>query len=305
MIRTILVPLDGSTFAEQALPLALLVARRAGARVELLFVHTPLQEYSELVVFDAPLDVKIRNQEKLYLEKTLQDLSKKSNVRLSTAYKDGNVPDVIQEHARAIEADLIVMTTHARGPMGRFWLGSVADSVIRRSTFPLLLVHPQEHKDAAEAKVSNILVPLDGTRLAERILDQATTLAKAMDAAITLVRVIKPLLPMTAPLGVGSFGEMAFHMTQEIEKLQKGIWDEAAGYLEKIAERLRTQGFKVSTCVQEEDQAARGILSVKDVDLIAMETHGRGGLARFFLGSVADKVLRGAQVPLLLCRPKK
>lgn len=308
MIRTILVPLDGSNFGEQALPMALTIARRAQARLELIHVHTPIQEYSELMLFDVPLDTRIRKQEQQYLENKVQELGKASNVKIFMVNKEGHVPDVIKQHAAEVNADMVVMATHARGAMGRFWLGSVTDQLIRDLVIPLLLIHPEEGHTPdfnQEVAMKDILVPLDGSPHSEGILDHATALGKAMGSAFTLVRVIKPLLPMTLPMGVGSFGEMASHMTMEVESIQENLQKEAAAYLDGVAARLRGQGMLVKCRVEVEEQPAHAILNVKGSDLIAMETHGRRGLARFFLGSVADKVLRGARVPLLVAHPRK
>lgn len=308
MIRTILVPLDGSNFGEQALPMALSIARRAQARLELIHVHTPIQEYSELMLFDVPLDTRIRNQEKEYLEGIVQKLGKASNVKILMVNKEGHVPDVIKQHAAEVNADMVVMATHARGAMARFWLGSVTDQLIRDLVIPLLLIHPEEGHTpefSQDVALKDILVPLDGSPHSEGILEYAASLAKAMGSALTLVRVVKPLLPMTLPMGAGSFGEMASHMTMEVESIQENLQKEAGAYLEGVAARLRGQGFQVKTIVEVEEQPAHAILDVKGSDLIAMETHGRRGLVRFFLGSVADKVLRGARVPLLVAHPKK
>lgn len=307
MIRTILVPLDGSLFGEQALPLALSIARRAQARLELLHVHTPVLEYSELLLFDVPLDTKIREQEKLYLKDMVDRLSPETNVKVSTVIKEGHVPEVIKEHAAAMGADMIVMTTHARGPLGRFWMGSVTDRLLRETEVPMLLVHPREggaEKPIQDIRLTNILVALDGSKFSEGILEHMLPVAQLFEASITLVRVIKPLLPMTMPMGAGSFGEMAHHMTAEVKSLQENLLKEAGSYLEKVANSLRGKGLDVQMRVEVEEQPALAILNVKGPDLIALETHGRRGLTRFFLGSVADKVLRGSTIPMLVCRPK-
>lgn len=307
MTRTILVPLDGSPFGEQALPLAMAIARRAGARLELLHVHTPVQEYSELLLFDVPLDTKIRKQERQYMQEVATRLNAATDVKFNTIHKDGHVPDVIREHAAEIGAELIVMTTHARGPMARFWLGSVADRLVREVEVPLLLVHPREEAPTprlTESGLKNILVALDGSKFAEGILDHVVPLAQLFKASLTLVRVIKPLWPMNMPVGAASFGEMAHHMTAEVQTMQENLRLEACGYLDQVAARLRGQNLEVQTRVEVEDQPARAILGVLGPDLIALETHGRRGLARFFLGSVADKVLRGSAIPMLVCRPK-
>jgi nucleotide-binding universal stress UspA family protein len=244
---------------------------------------------------------------KQYLEDMVQKLGKVSNVKVYMVNKEGHVPEVIKQHAAEVQADLVVMATHARGAMSRFWLGSVTDQLIRDLVLPLLLVHPVENNIPAldkEIAIKDIVVPLDGSPHSEGILAHVTDVAKAMGSSLTLVRVIKPLLPMALPMGAGSFGEMASHMTMEVESIQENLQKEAATYLDGIAARLRGQGFQVQTRIEVEEQPARAILNVKGSDLIAMETHGRRGLSRFFLGSVADKVLRGAQVPLLVAHPR-
>ena len=308
MLRSILVPLDGSTFGEQALPWALSIARRAKANLEILHVHRPLEAtYAEMQIFDSTLDQQVRDRERLYLESTLSAIRAIGGVTATALNKEGEIAATIREHAKVTSADLIVMMTHGRGPLGRFWLGSTTDELMREAPAPMLLIHPHDKKAdlSTDIAIQHVLAPLDGTPLAEQILPSAVNLAQLMGAALTLLRIVKPVMPMAMPTTVGSFGEMAQHMLERVDTLQDQLKQDAHGYLEQVAERLRGQGLSVQTQVAIEEQPGLAILhhAQPPVDLIALETHGRRGLARLFLGSVADKVIRGAHVPVLVHRP--
>jgi len=309
MLRNILVPLDGSTFGEQALPLALSIAGRAGAILHLLHVHRPLEAtYAEMQVFDATLNQQIRDREKAYLQATSAAVRAVAKTQVTALCKDGDIATTIKEHIENSAVDLVVMMTHGRGPMGRFWLGSTTDQLLRETPAPLLLVHPRD-KEAdlgADVDFKHLLIPLDGTSLAEQILNPATTLAQLWGAPLTLLRVVKPVMPMNLPVGsAASFGEMAHHMMERVDVLQEQLKKDTHSYLEQVAERLRGQGMTVDTQVAVEEQPGVAILqhAQPPIDLIALETHGRRGLSRLILGSVADKVIRGAHVPVLVQRP--
>ncbi|MSQ95175.1 MAG: universal stress protein [Gemmataceae bacterium] len=132
MIRSILVPLDGSTFGEHALPLAMSMARRMNASLNLLHVHSLLDStYAELQVFDNTLDQELRNKERDYLHAIQKQVQDRLSVPVSIRNVDGDVPAVIREQADSLRANWVVMTTHGRGPLGRFWLGSTTDELVR------------------------------------------------------------------------------------------------------------------------------------------------------------------------------
>lgn len=309
MIRTIVAPLDGSSFGEQALPWALSLARRAQAAVQVVHVHRSLEvTYAEMQIFDETLDRQLRERERAYLDATVKSLAG-AGVPVAAVHKDGDIAQAIRKHIHDAKADLLVMTTHARGAVGRFWLGSVADETLRDAPCPILLIHPRDR--AADLKqdmtIKNILVPLDGSAFAEQILEPAQTLGNLHGAAYTLLRVVQPIQGMTMPVGAGSFGEMAHRMMERIDVLQEQLRKEAQDYLDNVAARLRARGLSVTTQVAFAEQPGVAILEKArpPVDLIALESHGRRGLSRFFLGSVADKVVRGAAVPVLVHRPSK
>lgn len=302
MIRSIVVPLDGSSFGEQALPVAAAIARRAGARLLLVHAHLPfsLLPSAGTMPVAAVREQELRNQEAEYLDDLARKLAERYSIPVESELLDGPAVQALDDYVRRIKADLVVMTTHGRGGLSRVWLGSVADGLIRRTHVPVLLIRPREEGEPAhEPTFRRILIPLDGSELAEQILRPATRLAKLFDAELMLLRVVVPILLMDeASAGYSTYvGPEDMARREEI----------AAEYLERLAERLRGESFTVATRVVQHPQAATAILEEAEssgADLIAMATHGRSGVVRLLLGSVADKVLRATTKPLLLLRPR-
>jgi nucleotide-binding universal stress UspA family protein len=308
MIRSILVPLDGSTFGEHALPLAMSMARRLDASLHLIHVHSLLDAtYAELQVFDNTLDQELRGKEREYLHAIQKQVQDRLSVSVTIRNVDGEIAAVIREQADSLRANWVVMTTHARGPIGRFWLGSVTDELVRSLPISLVAVHPQDHPPdlAKEQTIQHMLIPLDGTPLAEQILEPALTLGKAMNADYTLLRVVTPVYPVTLPAEPAVFGNVATDVMDRVEKMHTELRKEATEYLDKIAQRLRSENVTVHTRVVVEEQPGVAILDAAKapIDMIAIETHGRGGLSRLLLGSVADKVIRGSKLPILVHKP--
>jgi nucleotide-binding universal stress UspA family protein len=309
MYRKLMVPLDGSPFAEHALPLARSIARRCQATLELVVVLPPLAEtYAEGVFFSpADLEEEARADRLAYLEQVKQRLGE--SVPITVRVLEGGIAASLAAYAECEGIDLIVMATHARGPLGRFWLGSVADEMVRTSTLPLIFVRPESEKVdlAQEPKPGKVLLPLDGTELAEQIIEPAIQVGSLLpEVEFTLLRVIQPVVEINSFPDVRPVDQEAQILLHRVEEMQMVLYREAREYLDKIAERLRYRGLKVSTHVVVEDRPAEAILHEAEAEgasMIALETHGRHGLARLFLGSVTDKVVRGAHVPVLVQRP--
>jgi len=306
MYRSILVPLDGSPFAERALPAALSLARRSSGRVDLVLVHCAFL-YVETVdsglICDDWVDQQLRVQEQSYLKSVVQRLSAATTVPVTSTVRDGLVADLICEEATAKSSDLIVMTTHGRGPLSRFWLGSVADALVRRASVPILLMRPQETEAALaqEPAFHHVLIPLDGSALAEQVLARAAGLGQQLNADLILLRVVKPVL--YAGHDPTALSEPA--VGQPITGEQQAA---AGTYLEKVAMLLRAPSFQVETRTVLSKQPALAILEEalqQPGTIIALATHGRGGLTRALLGSVADKVIRGATGSVLVYRPSR
>jgi nucleotide-binding universal stress UspA family protein len=286
------------------------MARRAGALLELIHVHVPLADtYAEIQVMNATLGQQMREQAQYYLSRVTHELKAETQLSVSSSFQEGPVAETIRAHVQKYAFDVVVLTTHARGAFGRFWLGSVADTLVREVKTPILLVPPAETPlpRIGPAPLRNILIPLDGTPLAEEILPAALALGRLFGSDYTLLRVLEPLRPVDpVPLGApGSFADMARAQAREVEKVHEELRARAKTYLETLAVPLRREGLQVQTQIAMDEQPAHAILHSAGHDLIAMTTHGRRGLSRFFRGSVADKVLRGSSVPLLVQRPAK
>jgi len=320
MFNSVLVPLDGSAIAEHALPLASTLARCAGCELRLVRVVPPLGDtYFWAPLPGDPLEVELREaqrtQARAYLDDVVHRLREAGASCVTCAVMEDVVPEKesVSEAIRAdvlkTGADLVVMTSHGRGPIARFWLGSIADKLVRTLHVPVLLVRPAEDAPAPDLKQGatpkHLLLALDGTSLAEGIVEPALAIGKAVNADYTLVRVIQPAWPLSHPLkAAGSLQEPSLSW-DAAKKIDERNRQNAESYLETVAKRLRADGASVQTRIHFAEQPAAAILTEAvsvGANLIALETHGRGGLSRLLMGSVADKVVRGSSIPVLVCR---
>ncbi len=300
-MQTILVPLDGSPFGEHALPMALALARRGDIQIALAHVHhlfAPSLAPTGAPVVDPRIDALFREEEAAYLADVSHRLARIWNGPVMMTLLETPVAESLCQHAELIGASLVVMSTHGRGSLARAWLGSVADRVIRQSTVPVLLLHPEDGAPdlEREPKLHHILVPLDGSLLSEQILPHAIWLGRLVGARYTLLRVIEPV--------VRGFMVNGVEPVVDVEA-QELAWQQASEDVERIAARLRGEGLPVVPEVRVGRPVAEILecAAEREADLIAMSTHGHGGLTRLILGSVTDKVLRSASVPVLVFRP--
>lgn len=302
-MQTILVPLDGSPFGEHALPLALDIARRGGLGLALAHVHhivVPSVSPAGATFFDPGLDVAARDAEADYLAAVAGRVAALWDGPVTQTVLDAPIAEALCRHAAPAHAGLIALSTHGRGGVARAWLGSVADRVVRQSPVPVLVVRPSdEPPDLGRApELGHVLVPLDGSFLAEEAIDLATQIGQLYQARYTLVRIVEPITRGFLVDGART----AVDVDAEEE-----AWHEATEYLKGVAARLRARGLHITADVRIGKPAAEilDLARAYGVSLIAMSTHGRGGVARLLVGSVADKVLRGATVPVLLYRPRE
>jgi len=206
MFKSILVPLDGTPFAEHALPLAATIARHSGAALSLLQVLPPLADrYFWAPLPGSKLEHDLHEHYQTQTKKYLETVGQRVNVGVTVT------TEMLDEHIDITEAiemevvkagvDLVVMASHGRGTAKRFWLGSIADDVYRSSSVPVLLARPQEKKVDFdhESRVRHIIVTLDGSAQAEEVLESALSIGDAMNAELHLLRVIPPTLPPHGP----------------------------------------------------------------------------------------------------------
>ena len=300
--RSILVPLDGSALAEQAVPLAASIAQRARGKLHLTLVHqlgsAPVDAAAAKLF--TSIELATRKSERAYL-RGIQARLREGGTRLSSAVTLTGAPgSELARYVREVGIDLVVMATHGRGGIRRAWLGSVADYLIRALEVPVLLVRPQEGRPAPARppRVAEILVPLDGSPLAEEALDAAARLARILDAEVALLQVVPPVL-------LGTDLALPLPSTYD-EELTATCRQQAQDYLDDIVERMHAQGLRATGVAIVGWNPADAILDVarpERVAVVALATHGRGGLRRLVLGSVADKLVRGADVPVLVYRP--
>ena len=300
MIKNILVPLDGSAFGEQALPVAAEIARRRQAALHIVKVHTLVITGDNMVHYTA-LDLEPTSEIAGYLEKVARNIQEKSGVKPVTRVLEGAVSEALEIYAAENHIDLIAMTTHGRGGLSRAWLGSVTDDLVRHASAPVLLLRPSEKPAERPAPTAfhRVLIGLEGSAHSESVLEPALELAKLFEAPVTLVRAIMP--PPVYGLEVAGYAPAVADLTAT-DKLR----EEANEYLRRKAAALKERGIAASPLLLEAPHAASAILDTarkENCDLIAMATHGRGGLPRLILGSTTDKVIRGATSAVLVRRP--
>ena len=295
MLSQILVPIDTSAIAEQALPIAGAIARRSGAALTLVLVHQPTSAGGYQ---DAPWNAGRRAIERAYLDAQANELEARFKVRVTTAHPGGSAAAVLAKCIEDRHADLVVMTTHGRTGLSRAWIGSVADALMRSVNVPILMLRPNGKRAVTEPGVFHkVMLPLDGSANAERIIDPALALAGTA-AAYFVTEVVEPV-----PLIVPTSDPYTMVPTIPDEEATAGVVAEATQYVRGVAARLVAQkvGGIEHTVNVAQHIAARilELATLHHVDLIALATRGRGA-SRLVIGSVADKVLRGSTIPLLV-----
>ena len=274
MSATVMVPLDGSPAAEAALPWAIRLALRSGGSVRLVGVHAP-----PAIVLDGEFgvgavipDEPIREKEVAYFT-DVQARLRSSQVPTSADVLDGGVVSSLAEYGANLRPTWIVMLSHVRGTLGRFFRGETATEFLRRSPCPVLLV--RETDTSADAK--NVLIPLDGSPVAEHMVGPATQFAQTLGADVTLLTAVADAKLL-----------------------------DAESYLGRHAAIIRAGGINVQSRVVREGHAADAILAAATAGtVIALATHGRGGLSKLVWGSVTDQVIHRATAPVLVYKPSE
>ena len=308
MEEQILVPLDGSGFAERALPHAIAVAKATSRSLVLLQSVPPPIPFGEVGWAVGPTthtemwsgwEEELLNARE-YLKNVAERLAEEG-LQVRTERLQGDPAEEIvryaEEHPRIT---LIAMSTHGRSGLDRWVFGSVAEKVVQASPVPLLIIRAKDGTPIPQTSdtpiYSTIIVPLDGSTFAEQALEHAVPLATTMQAKLVLVCAVPDNL---------LFGDVLTSFDKQTQ------WDSEyeirAAYLQDVKQKLLTH------CLDVEIQMKNGapqdvILKTSDqahADLLVMTTHGRGGLTRLWLGSIATGVVRHASQPVLLVRTKE
>jgi nucleotide-binding universal stress UspA family protein len=243
------------------------------------------------------LDTWVASQ-KTYLESLA---SKITDTSVSTIARVGMPGSELLNIINDTDDPIVVMSSHGRTGAKRLLLGSVANRVVREANCPVMVIRRDNDQEAPtpSATFDKILVPLDGSEFAERALTDALGVIDGSHLDIHLVRVVEiPSLWMPGPDVPIDYGL--------VQEYTDAVSDEAHQYLDKLGEKLKGDDRTVTWEVRDGQPAAEILRAAEDfgASVIAMSTHGRGGIGRLFFGSVAERVLHEATVPLLLIRPR-
>lgn len=302
MATQILVPLDGSSLSEQALPCAMTLGRGLAAELVLFgAVSIPPDTQETLDNAGVKTDALVEQ-----LEAEANDHLGKVVERLREAGLDARhvvqrdpAAEAIVSYAEQEDIQHIVMATHGYTGISRWTHGSVAERVLQSASVPVLMVRAKEGAliDLQQPmSCQRILVPLDGSARAERVLPAVIPIASTLGSEMILFQV--PIVHVSG----WSTGEWFMPLEGVLETAEQS----AQAYLSDVANRLKKQGVKVSTATRMGPVAGSIVehAEANRVDLIAMCTHGRTGLGRWVLGSVADRVLRAGSIPIFLVRAR-
>jgi nucleotide-binding universal stress UspA family protein len=301
MYKTIMVPTEGTGFDREAIRVALRLATQTDATIHLVRVMktSPLTGVSPgpdgvAMVAEAVGLTRDRELSALYmLAAECRDLT---TATIVTALEEGPVADVLEGYAARVSADLIVIASHGRHGFARLSMGSVTDSLVRNVHLPVLVVKPEPSylNPRATERFGQVIIPLDGSTLAEQILGPAARFAQLEQSEIVLLQV------------------MSAQDQDAGADLSRAWWEDglplAHAYLNRVAARLRSRGLAVSSDIIIGTSVAEAIASFarsRRAQLVAIATHGRSGLKRALRGSVADELMRNAAISLLVMHPKR
>jgi nucleotide-binding universal stress UspA family protein len=287
----ILVTLDGSEFAEQALPAAESICLAFNARLTLVSVLPerkwlwPIGRSSSQTGEQG----KGRRETDAYLREVAKRMRAKG-IDVDHTILHGPVAESVNQLMQEQAIDMSIICTHGRSGLQRLVLGSVADDLVKLVDRPVLIIHPAPEGPPPVPGFGKLLVALDGSQFAERVLPMVRASTK-YESVVLLLRV--PEAPEPERFGT---------MVEEIEKLRAEAETEASQYLEGIAAALRAEGIETQVLVtgSRPAEAITQVAEGEDVDVIMLSTHGQGGMEGALVGSVADRVVQQTYRPVLL-----
>jgi nucleotide-binding universal stress UspA family protein len=309
MFKHILVPLDGSTRAESALPVAARIARAYGASITLLRVVEPPAEYG------AYLRTLVED-EKAEATSYLESVAKSEalmGVDTEIKVPGGTVAPAIIAAAQTAHANLVIMCSHGYTGFKRWVLGSTAEKIARHAPVPLLILREGETFSAlSPQKPVRALVALDGSPFSEAVFEPATYLVAGLAYTLPQSGELHLLRVIDLPYTSGRLRSQANIDSQTRDQAKQ----EAQAYLDGLMARLDEAALaelniEATTSVVSDPDVAEAIIKQAEAsetgsyDLIAMATHGRGGIDHFVMGSVTERVLHTTKLPLLVVRPSK
>ncbi len=296
MFRHLLVPLDGSRLAESALPAAVELARRLGARVTLFHALEPAAP----ATVHGERHITQRYDADAHLREASEWVSASGvNVDSLVRPAGSDVAAAIAAAVREVGADLTVITSHGRGSVRGLLFGRVAQQVLQRGSTPVLLVQPSSHGRTQPFSCHRILVPLDGSEMAETALPSAAAIADTFGAETLLVMIVPTVETVS-----GDRAATARLMPTAAGAMLDAEAAQAVAYLRTAAHQWQGGGRNVSVAV-ERGEPGRALLDTagkQEVDLIVLATHGRSGMGAVWAGSIASRIVAQGTRHVLLIR---
>ncbi|HJV64986.1 MAG TPA: universal stress protein [Geomonas sp.] len=295
MLKSILVPIDGSLMAEAALPAAALLAEKLKARVTLIHV---VERDAPDAVHGQPHLKHPQDAENYLREVAKRAFSKQIEVECHVHTNEvDDVAASIIEHAQELSLDLVVMCSHGRGAALHLFLGSIAQKVIAGGSTPVLITHPDAEGKAPAFLCRHILVPLDDHPDHAQSLPFSKEIARACGATLHLAFVVPDLGTLSGERALAS--RMLPGTTKRALELST---QDAERYFAELEEGLRSEGFQASAHVLRGDPASVIVEAAQlpEIDMVVLGTHGKTGMDAFWSGSVAHRICSQSRVPLLL-----
>lgn len=281
--QSILVPVDGSELSERALEVAIPLARLQGFSLRLLWVREGYPELEDLLTASmvTSFDERESSEGDTYLRRLALLGAGSCEIECDWRVRSGRAADAIVGEAVAGGVRYVVMATHGRSGFRRWRHGSVADRVRRTASTTTVLYRPRPGVLLNDT-IERILIPLDGSARSFRALPEAAALARTAGAAVDLLRVVKAVVPLDTTHA--DVNQMAFRRAEED--------------LERAA--LQMDGIIITKELATGDADVAILTAAERSDLVVMASHGRGGLRRAALGSIADTVVRGSGKPVMI-----
>lgn len=316
MFTQILVPLDGSTLAEQALPIAARIARTTQGSILLVRVVSILQSVMITAPGASPVIAQIFELERHEAERYLASITASPTLQgipVATSLVSGPAASTILDVAKQQHCDLIILSSHGMTGIQRWLIGSVAQEVVRYSSIPTIVIPSRGSSgDLIRVGPKRILVGLDGSSLSEAILEPAAQLCTVLSApeqgTLHLAHVVQPV----------HVGNKLAAYEKEIKKENK---EKANVYLQNIEQCIRSydlaSSLQITFATYSEYDIAHALVYAAEsgeqstgemrnvCDMIALATHGRTGIPQWFLGNTAERVLGTTTLPLLIVRPQE
>ena len=302
-MTVVLAPVDGSNRALRAIPWASKLAGPGGT-VVLLRVIPAQPAYAESLFSLVGAEDNIQGIQDAWSRTATADMDEAaaliagSDVTVEQLVAEGEPDEEIVAAAARRGVDMIAMASHGRGALGRAIFGSVADRVARTAMVPVLILRTPDEDADTSVVVSRIVVPLDGSEIAQRALPVASQLARQLKAPVHVVRAVDPVTAL--PMAPGIFGAAPSVNAEVTDQIWQEAESQARTAVSDAVSSLQAEGIDATGAMLNGSPFFAISEATKPGDLLILTSHGRGGVRRWLLGSVAEKLVREAAAPVVL-----